>query len=157
LAGLVLALAVRAAVQAQDYKIGSLVIERPWIRATPNGAKVAGGYLTIINNGTEADRLVGGVSPFAGRFEVHEMKMENGMMQMRPLPNGLEIKPGQTVRLDPGGYHIMFMDLKQPLKPGDQVKGELQFAKAGKIAIQYAVIAMGAAPPARGMDGMGGH
>ena len=77
------------------------------------GAQVAGGYLKITNNGNEADRLIGGSAASPARFEVHEMAMESGVMKMRQV-NGLEIKPGETVELKPGGMHVMFMDLKQP-------------------------------------------
>jgi copper(I)-binding protein len=125
------------------YKVGGLTITAPWARATPRGAPVAGGYLTITNNGTGSDRLVGGSFAVADRFEVHEMTMEGGVMRMRPVAGGLEIKPGQTVELKPGGYHVMFMGLKGELKAGDTIRGTLEFARAGKIEISYPVRAMG--------------
>jgi uncharacterized protein YcnI/copper(I)-binding protein len=128
----------------QTYKAGNLVITAPWVRATPRGAPVAGGYLTITKNGREPDRLVGGSFAAAGRFEVHEMSMEGGVMRMRPVADGLEIKPGQTVELKPGGLHLMFMGLKEQLKPGDTVKGTLEFAKAGTVEVAYPVRSMGA-------------
>jgi len=132
------------------YKVGNLVITALWARATPRGAPVAGGYLSITNNGAEPDRLIGGSFAAAdGRFEVHEMTMEGGVMRMRPLTAGLEIKPGQTVELKPGGYHVMFMGLKGELKVGDTVKGTLEFAKAGRVEVSYPVRALGA--------GSGGH
>lgn len=132
------------------FKSGALVIETPWARATPGGAKVAGGYMKITNTGSESDRLTGGSVPFAARFEVHEMSMDGGMMKMRQLADGLEIKPGQSVELKPGGYHVMFMDLKQGLKEGQTVKGELIFEKAGRVAIEYRVGPIGGGAP-------GGH
>jgi copper(I)-binding protein len=138
---------VGAPASAQEFKAGQIVVTQPWSRATPAGAKVAGGYMTITNKGTEPDRLVGGSLPVAGKFEVHEMKMEGGVMRMRPLPKGLEIKPGQTVRLEPGGYHVMFEDLKQPLKQGETLKGELRFEKAGSVAVDYKVEGIGATKP----------
>ncbi len=109
---LTLALSAVAAVtaSAQEFKAGQIVVTQPWSRATPAGAKVAGGYMTITNKGTEPDRLIGGSLSAAGKAELHEMKMEGGVMRMRPLPNGLEIKPGQTVKLEPSGNHIMFED-----------------------------------------------
>jgi copper(I)-binding protein len=128
----------------QSYKVGDLVVTAPWVRATPRGAPVAGGYVAITNNGREPDRLVGGSFAAAGRFEVHEMSMEGGVMRMRPVADGLEIKPGQTVELKPGGVHLMFMGLKEQLKAGDTVMGTLEFAKAGKVEIAYPVRAMGA-------------
>ena len=141
---------------AQDFTAGSLKIEQPWSRATPTGAKVAGGYMTITNTGATADRLVGGSLPQAGRFEIHEMKTENGVMTMRPLAQGLEIKPGETVKLAPGGYHVMFMDLKEPLKQGETVPGELRFEKAGPVPVRYSIQAIGATAPGAAASG-GGH
>jgi len=132
---------------AQNYTAGSLKIERPWTRATPSGAKVAGGYMTITNTGTEPDRLVGGSLPLAGRFEVHEMTMDGGVMKMRELQGGLEIKPGQTVQLKPGGYHVMFMELKELLKQGETLKGQLRFLKAGTVDVEYKVESVGAQSP----------
>ena len=130
---------------AHEYELGTLKIGHPWTRATPKGAAVAGGYLKITNNGTVPDRLVGGSSAVAGRFEIHEMRMVDGVMQMRPLPKGLEIKPGETVELKPGSFHLMFMELKQPLEKDQRVKGSLVFEKAGTIEIEYAVEAVGGA------------
>src|SRR5262247_1439678 len=80
---------------AQEFKAGSIVVGQPWIRATPAGAKAAAGYLTIENTGSEADRLVGGSMARSGRAEIHQMKMDKGVMQMREVGGGLEIKPGQ--------------------------------------------------------------
>ncbi|MGZ3410142.1 MAG: copper chaperone PCu(A)C [Xanthobacteraceae bacterium] len=145
---------------AHDYKLGALQIDHPWARATPKGTSVGGGYLKITNTGTTPDRLIGGSSPIAGRFEIHEMSMDNGVMRMRPLKDGLEIKPGQTVELAPGSFHIMFVDLKQPIKEGDRVKGTLVFEKAGSVDVEYAAVGVGAMPkggsqPAHGMQNHG--
>jgi copper(I)-binding protein len=126
------------------FKLGDLTVTSPWTRATPGGAKIAGGYLKITNNGTSADRFVGAKSDTSDRVEIHEMSMSDGVMKMRPLPNGLEIKPGETVELKSGGYHLMFMDLKQPLKPGDTFKATLQFEKAGPLEVSFNVNALGA-------------
>ena len=131
---------------AHEYKAGSLEIKHPWARATPKGAAVGGGYMTIINTGTAPDRLVGFSSPAADKFQIHEMKMTNGVMQMRPLPNGIEIKPGATVEFKPGSYHLMFMGLKQPFEQGKRVKGTLLFEKAGSVEVEYAVESMGVMP-----------
>ena len=126
------------------YKIGDLVVASPWARATPGGAKIGGGYLKITNSGTAADRLTGATVAFADHVEIHEMSMTDGVMKMRPLNNGLEIKPGETVELKPGGFHMMFMDLKQPLKQGDTLKATLTFEKAGALDVNFSVNAMGA-------------
>ncbi|MGQ3672257.1 copper chaperone PCu(A)C [Xanthobacter sp. TB0136] len=129
-----------ASAHSQDVvKIGALEITGPWSRATPGGAKVAAGYMQITNTGQTPDRLTGGTSAFSERVEIHEMTMENGVMRMRPLPDGLDIAPGQSVKLEPGGYHIMFMGLKEQLKEGESVKGTLTFSKAGTADVTYQV------------------
>jgi copper(I)-binding protein len=128
----------------KTYKVGSLVIEAPWTRATPGGAQVGGAYLKITNAGAGADRLIGGSLPIATAVEVHEMSMTDGVMKMRKLEKGLEIKPGQTVELKPGGYHIMFLGLREGLKQGQPVKGTLVFEKAGTVEVEYRVAPIGA-------------
>ena len=92
---------------ADDVTVGGLKIFAPWTRATPKGAAVGGGYMTITNTGSAPDRLIGGAADIAARFEVHEMSMDNGVMKMRELANGLEIKPGEKVELKPGSYHCL--------------------------------------------------
>ncbi len=139
-----LSLATVPGALAHDYKAGSLSIGHPWARATPPSAPVAGGYMTLSNAGTETDRLVGGSAEFAERVEIHEMSMANGMMTMRQLPRGLEIRPGEKVELKPGSYHIMFMGLKQQLKEGEQLKGSLVFERAGAVAVEFRIESMGA-------------
>jgi periplasmic copper chaperone A len=136
---------------AETYSAGSLQIVNPWARATPKGAKVSAGYLIITNKGPEADRLIGGSVAPASRFEVHTTVTENGVARMRQITS-LEIKPGETVELKPGGMHVMLMGLKQPLANGQTLKGTLVFEKAGTVAIEFTVQAVGA--PA---GGQGGH
>jgi copper(I)-binding protein len=138
---------------AHDYRIGDLKIDHPWARATPPGAKVAGGYMTITNTGSQPDRLVGGTVLAARIFEVHEMRMEGTTMRMRALEKGLEIRPGASVELKPGGLHVMFMDLQSPLKEGDLVRGTLVFERAGTIEVEYKIESRGA----RGGHEHGGH
>jgi copper(I)-binding protein len=132
---------------AEEVKAGDLVITQAWSRATPNGAKVGGGYLTIENKGTSADRLIGGSGDVAGKIEVHEMAANNGVMTMRPLDKGLAIEPGHTVKLAPGGYHLMMFDLKEPLKQGDKVPITLEFERAGKVKLSFDVEGLGAQGP----------
>jgi copper(I)-binding protein len=129
---------------AEDYKVGTLQISQPWTRATPKGAAVAGGYLKITNTGTAPDRLLGGSTALAKRFEIHEMSMDGGVMKMRELKDGLDIAPGATVELKPGSYHIMMMNLSRPLAKGERVKAVLNFEKAGKAEVEFAVEAIGA-------------
>jgi periplasmic copper chaperone A len=133
---------------AEDYTAGTIAIGNPWTRATPKGATVAGAYMSISNKGTAPDRLLGGSAAVAGRFEVHSMVMEQGVAKMRPVEGGLEIKPGETVELKPGSFHVMLTELKQPLQKGQKVKGTLEFERAGKVDIEYAVEALGAPAPA---------
>ena len=144
--------------QAEDITVGGLKISAPWARATPKGAGVGGGYMKITNTGTAPDRLVGGSTDISSRFEVHEMTMDNGVIKMRPVAGGIEIKPGQTVELNPGGYHVMFVGLKRQLKQGEQFKATLNFAKAGKVAVDFSVAGIGAqgADGDHAMPGMGG-
>ncbi len=144
--------AVAPAVHAADVTAGNLAIAQPWTRATPPGAKVAGGFMTITNNGKEADKLLGGSATFAGHIEVHEMSMDGGIMKMRELSNGLEIKPGQSVVLKPGSFHVMFMELKGPVAEGAPVKGTLKFEKAGSVDVAYDVAPLGA----KSLDDKGG-
>jgi copper(I)-binding protein len=143
---------------AHEYKAGSIEIKHPWSRATPKGSEVAGGYMKLINTGKEPDRLIGGSVPIAGKFEIHEMSMDGGVMKMRMLPKGIEIKPGQTVELKPGSYHLMFVGLKEPFEKGKRVKGTLQFEKAGTVDVEYAVEAVGGSPGNHdNMDHGGAH
>jgi hypothetical protein len=142
----VLALTPSAAA-AHDYKIGNLEIAHPWTRATPKGAKVAGGYLKITNRGAASDRLLSARFALAPRVEIHEIVRTGGTASMRELKSGLEIKPGATVELKPGGYHIMFMNLDKPLERGQRIKGALTFEKAGTIEVEFTVEAAGAPAP----------
>src|SRR5690242_20859947 len=141
-----------APVRAEDVKAGDLVISQAWGRATPGGAKTGGGYLTIQNKGTAPDKLIGASTDIAGKVEVHEMAMNDGVMKMRPLENGLAIEPGKTVKLAPGGNHLMMMDLKNPLKQGEKLPVTLQFEKAGKVTVTLDVEGVGA----KGPEGAGG-
>ena len=147
-----------ATAPARDYKLGSIDVVDPWSRATPKGASVAAGYMKITNNGTSADRLISGSSDIAPTFEVHEMSMDNGVAKMRPVKGGLEIKPGETVELKPGSFHVMFVGLKKPLTAGEHVNAKLVFEKAGAVDVEYDVLAMGASPghdmPGMDMPGM---
>jgi periplasmic copper chaperone A len=148
-AGLAALLALVPA-RADDLKAGDLVISQAWARATPKGAKIGGGYLTIENTGSAPDRLIGGSADVAGSVQVHEMSMDNGVMKMRPMDKGLTIDPGKTVKLAPGGYHLMIMDLKSQLKQGDKVPVTLEFEKAGKVTVSLDVMGVGAQGPAGG-------
>jgi hypothetical protein len=141
------------AVRADDVKAGDLVITQAWSRATPGGAKTGGGFLTIENKGTSPDKLIGVSADVAGKVEVHEMTTDGGVMKMRPVEGGLAIDPGKTVKLAPGGLHLMMMDLKNPLKQGDKLPVTLQFEKAGKVQVTLDVQGVGAPGPSGNMGG----
>lgn len=144
---------------AHEVKVGDLVIEHPWARATPPGAEIGGGFVTIENHGKTADRLTGGSLDGAKEFQIHEMAMDNGVMKMRQLP-GLDIPAGGTVTLAPGGYHVMFVGLAKPLKQGTLVPGTLVFEHAGTVKVEFKVEAVGAKGPEHGgakADGHSGH
>jgi periplasmic copper chaperone A len=130
--------------QAADVTAGHLKISAAWARATPKGASVGGAYLKITNTGKTPDRLVGGSTSVAKEVQIHEMSMANGVMKMRPVAGGLEIKPGQTVTLKPGGYHVMLIGIKEPLKQGEHFKVTLEFAKAGKVEVNFVTEGLGA-------------
>ena len=144
-----------APARAEEVKAGDLVISQAWSRATPGGAKIGGGYLTIENKGSAPDRLTGGSSEVAGKVQLHEMAMNDGVMKMRPLDKGLTIEPGKTVKLAPGGHHLMLVDLKRPLKQGEQVPITLEFEKAGKVNLTLDVQGIGAQAPGDGHAGGG--
>jgi periplasmic copper chaperone A len=139
-----LALALSAApALAQEFKAGDIVVEKPWARATPKGAEVGGGYLTIQNKGAAPDRLTGGSANFA-TVEVHEMKSANRVMQMRELKDGLAIPARGSVALSPGGYHLMFTHLTHPLTKGESIKATLNFEHAGPVEVEFNVMGIGA-------------
>jgi hypothetical protein len=142
LLGLAGLLAGPPAARAADVTVGALTISKSWMRVPPKGATVAGGYLVITNKGSAPDRLIGGASPIAGAIEIHEMKMEGGVMKMRAL-EALEIKPGETVEFKPGGHHVMFMGLKQHPAAGGSVRLELKFETAGTVGVDLEVRGLG--------------
>lgn len=142
-AALCLSLSALGTAQAHDYTIGSIHIEHPWSREIPKGASVAGGYFTLENKGTVPDRLIGGSAEIAGRFQLHEMKTEGGVMKMRELDKGIEIAPGKSVKFAPSGYHVMLLDLKKAPKEGESFMGTLVFEKAGKVDVKFVVAPIG--------------
>ena len=125
--------------ETDSYKAGDLVIETPYSRSTPPMAPVGGGFMKIINNGSEADTLISGSTTFSKAFEIHEMSMNDGIMKMAELENGLTIPAGETVELKPGGYHLMFITLSEQLKPDERRKATLKFEKAGEVEVEFIV------------------
>jgi len=131
----------------------SIKVEGAWARSTPPGAKTAAAYLTVVNAGKENDTLMSASTPVAGTADVHRSFMDNGVMKMRPA-GPLDLKPGASLKLAPGGYHIMMMDLKQPLAAGQTFPVTLVFKKAGNVT---AVVKVQNSAPAGSSGGsMGG-
>lgn len=152
LAAALIAWLANAPVRAEDVKVGDLVISQAWTRATPGGAKTGGGFLTIENKGSAPDKLISASADVAAKVEVHEMAVNDGVMKMRPVEGGLAIDPGKTVKLAPGGYHLMIMNLKSPLKQGEKLPITLQFEKAGRVTVTLDIEGVGA----KGPEGAGG-
>jgi copper(I)-binding protein len=156
LAALALAAMNPAAARADAavYDVGPIHITQPWARATPKGASTGAGYLTITNTGTTPDRVTCVSSDVAATCRIHMVTVEDGVMKMRPVEGGLEIGAGETVTLKPSSFHMMLVELKHPLQPGEAVEATLQFEKAGTLKIELPIIAIGA--PAPGVTTGGG-
>ena len=137
--------------QAQSSLDGSIQIVSPWARATVPGIP-GGAFLTIVNKGTADDRLVSVSAAVAEMAELHKTENDNGVMKMTPI-SSIVVKAGQKVALAPGGYHIMLMHLKAPLKEGESFPLTLTFDKAGKIEV---MVKVGKAGAMGGGDDMGG-
>jgi len=131
------------AASAHEYALKSLKIDHPFARATPPGAKTGGVFVTVENTGSQSDRLMSVSSPVAGVAELHEMSVDAGVMRMRGVA-ALEVKPGETLQLKPGGYHVMLSELRQPLKVGDKFPLTLKFENAGTVEVSVWVEEMGA-------------
>jgi periplasmic copper chaperone A len=135
-----------AAVQTQ----GTLRIDGAWARATPPGGKVGGAFVTLANTGDAPDRLVSAASPVADRVELHTHIKDGDVMRMREVEGGIPLPPGDTVKLQPGGFHIMLLGLKQALAAGSSFPLTLTFEKAGSVQVDVPVETMGSMGP-------GGH
>lgn len=131
---------------AHDFKVGSLELKHPWSAKAPPVAPVLGGYLTIVNTGSEPDRLVGGSTPVAERLELHESSLVDGVARMRPAKEGIEIAAGEILNLQPGAAHIMLVNPKQRPAEGEKFKATLQFEKAGQVEVEFDVQAKAATP-----------
>ena len=135
--------------------IGSIEVSEAWTRQTPPRARAGGAYARITNTGNEPDTLIAGSAPFAGRVEIHEMAVTDGVMTMRELEDGLPIPPGETVELRPGSFHIMLLDMTEPPVEGGTVPLTLVFERAGEVTVDLPVAAIGAASLSGEGGGMG--
>lgn len=113
-------------------------IETPWVRATAPGVKLAAGYMTIRNKSSQPERLVGGETPAAARVEMHVHIRDGDILRMREV-KGYDIPAQGRFQLRPGGAHLMFVDIKRPLKEGDQVPVRLKFGRAGEVEVVFNV------------------
>ena len=151
---LVLGLFVTVTAQASSVTAGKLILDQAWSRATPGGAKVGVGYVSIVNTGNEQDRLVAAESDIADRVEIHTTEMDGGVMRMRLLRDGIAIAPKSLVELKPGGLHLMLVGLKQSIKKGDELIIRLKFEMAGDIAVKFTAEGIGARAPSSGQRGL---
>jgi hypothetical protein len=135
------------AAASAEYQLGSLQITQPWARATPKGAASGAAYMTVKNTGAKAVRLRCVSSDSAAKCQIHEMSMTGGVMRMRPVEGGLEIKAGQTVTLQPGGFHMMLTGLKAPLQEGKMLEATLQADGGGAAQVEFPIAAVGAPGP----------
>lgn len=132
-------LAFTGAAWAGDEGKGALRIEQPWSRATAPGAPIGAGYLAIVNEGDENDRLISAESPAAGRVMMHRSIEADGTTRMEHQKDGIVIPAGESVALAPGGYHLMLMQLENRLEKGDTVPLTLRFERAGAIEVELEV------------------
>lgn len=124
---------------AHEVKIGDLEIIHPWSRQPLPAAKVGAGFFVIANEGRTDDRLIKATATVSDNVQIHEMAMEDGVMKMKELTEGLVIPAGETIELKPGSFHIMFMDLKERPVEGTAFEGTLTFEKAGTVNVTYEV------------------
>jgi len=128
---------------AHSFEKGELQIRHPWSRATPPGAKVGVGYLEIRNNGAQPDRLLSASTSVAQRVEMHVTERAGEVAKMRQL-RAFEVPGRERLTLEPGGAHLMLVDLVQPLKKGERFSMTLRFERAGELEVQFEVQEMGA-------------
>lgn len=117
----------------------TLVIADAWALPSPRGAKVAAGFFTVANGGTDTDRLLSATSPRAARIELHEIVRDGGVVKMRPLAAGIDVPSGGSVTLKEDGTHVMFLDVDTPFAEGETIPVALTFEKAGTIEVTMRV------------------
>jgi periplasmic copper chaperone A len=137
-AGLAVLLLLAMSARSGDYKAGNLAITDPWSRPTPPIASVGAVYFSITNAGRKADSLLAISSPIARQAEIHESRVVNGTVEMRPVES-IDCPPGATVRIEPGGLHVMLLGLTHPLVAGTTFPLSLRFRDAGSVTVQVAV------------------
>lgn len=133
------------ALPALAQQQGDIAVTAPWTRAAGQNGTGAG-FLAIANRGAVADRLVGASSPAARVTEIHTHIREGDILRMRPVA-AIDLPPGQTVTLQPGGLHVMLIGLQAPLVQGQAVPLTLRFERAGEVQVMLAVQPAGARGP----------
>ncbi|MBW0148949.1 copper chaperone PCu(A)C [Marinobacter sp. CAU 1620] len=128
---------------AHDYTQSDLKIDHPWSRPTPPGGPMGVGYLTITNTGDSEVTLTGAQTPRAGNVSIHESSMNNGMMSMKPMKQGLTIPAGKTVELKPHSYHLMLEKLREPLAEGERIPLALEFNDGQTVQVELTVEPLG--------------
>ena len=152
IAAISLALCIGGKSQAQTSAANPIVIEQPWARATPGGARTGAAYMTLINSGTSGDRLLGATTPLADKVQFHKETEDNGVSRMRQVQS-MELKSGAKIIFKPRELHMMIVGLKQPLTEGQTFPLTLQFEKAGNIEVTVPIEKIGAMQH-KGMDSM---
>ena len=141
--GVAVLLVLLSAACSPPAREGGVKVVEPWTRATPPGASVGAGYMTIANDGARPVRLLGGETPVAEKVEVHAMSMDGGVMRMRPLTDGLEVPAGGEVELKPGDMHLMLIGMKRPLIEGESVPITLVFDGGVRLDAMLSVEGIG--------------
>lgn len=137
---IILLLTTSVNVFSHDIHTGDIVIDHSVIPSTVKSAPVAAGYMTITNKGEKDDKLLYFQAPFSNKTSIHEMKMVEGVMRMRPLDKGLVIPAGESVALKKGGFHLMFQDLKEQMENGQIRQITLGFEEAGRMKVDMLVV-----------------
>ena len=130
--------AATLATSAHEFKLGAITIGHPYARTTAPGQPTGGGFLKLVNQGASADKLLSATADVSSRVELHTMRMEGDVMRMRQV-DAIELPAGGSVELKPGGMHLMFVELKAPLKAGDKFPLVLRFEKAGEVKVELKV------------------
>lgn len=132
-------LLANATAMAAEPAARTISIAHPYSHPTAAPGVPGVGFLTLSNTGKKADRLLTVSSPLAGSVEIHQSGVENGVMQMRAITQGVALPAGKTVSLEPGAMHLMLFDLKAPLAAGEQLPLLLTFERAGQLTTQLQV------------------
>ncbi len=152
-----LALAAIGAVEAHEFTVGEITIDHPWARATAAHQANGAAYL-VVDNGGEADRILGAASPVAARVELHNHIDDNGVMRMRHV-DSIDLPAGETTALAPGGLHIMLFELGAPLVEGESFPLTLTLEQAGDVEVEVKVepVTYGIGGDSHGHGGHQGH